>query len=364
MMLKRRTLALCLAALSAALLLPGCGGNTGPDATGQTTAQTTPGQPRLQPRVPAADPAQVGTLADTPDAAPAVPAGARYTIFLTRFTAPSHVRIAKQTKQNLIEGTGSSDFYIIHQGGQSELYFGYYRDIREAVDPAEAARAQRDKRRLEVMRDATGRRPFAKAFFVPLEQPDPAAPPEWNLLNAQGHWSLQIAAFRDHPDRKQAAVESVRQARAQGIEAYYFHGPSISSVMVGSWPESAVRGHTNEVDARVVNSERSIFVSTQQLPQGTRVRDERGREMAIFQPNHEIVDTGLLETMQLYGTHSLNGYEEIVNGKPRSPFLVQIPSRTDALTAETDLAVDPNQPELVDPQGMNRSNTTGLRSLD
>ena len=39
---------------------------------------------------------------------------------------------------------------------------------------------------------------------MPLEKPDPDAPPEWNLANAPGYWSVQIAAFTK-PGRKQAA---------------------------------------------------------------------------------------------------------------------------------------------------------------
>ena len=67
------------------------------------------------------------------------------------------------------------------------------------------------------------------SLIVPIDSPDPVAPPEWNLANAKGYWSLQIAAYKDSPKRKEAAVEAVREARKNGVEAYYYHGETTSS---------------------------------------------------------------------------------------------------------------------------------------
>ena len=55
-------------------------------------------------------------------------------------------------------------------------------------------------------------------------------------------WSVQIAAYEGSTQRKKFAVDAVRDARAEGVPAYYYHGPSISSVCVGAWPRAAVRG--------------------------------------------------------------------------------------------------------------------------
>lgn len=54
-------------------------------------------------------------------------------------------------------------------------------------------------------------------------------------------WSLQIMAFRGHQLRKEAAVQAVADLRAKGVEAYYFHGDSVSSVTVGKWTYDAVK---------------------------------------------------------------------------------------------------------------------------
>src|SRR5205085_9341649 len=124
---------------------------------------------------------------------------------------------------------------------QSVLYYGYYRAYNDTNDLNESRRAQDDRAKLDKLQDAQGERPFASSIFVELTSPDPEAPAEWNLANAKGYWSLQIAAYKDSPDRKKAAVDSVRAAREKGIEAYYFHGPTTSSVCIGCWPREAVK---------------------------------------------------------------------------------------------------------------------------
>ena len=66
-------------------------------------------------------------------------------------------------------------------------------------------------RTIQSMADQSGNPLFPHSFFVEVTTPDPQAPAEWNLANANGYWSLQIAAYKDSPKRKQYAVEAVRE---------------------------------------------------------------------------------------------------------------------------------------------------------
>ena len=81
--------------------------------------------------------------------------------------------------------------------------------------------------------DANGTRLFPAVILTKLDTPDPSSPPEWDLTRAAGAYSLQIAVFKDSPERRAAAVEAVRAARAGGYDAYYYHGPTASSVCIG-----------------------------------------------------------------------------------------------------------------------------------
>src|SRR5205085_4678908 len=132
--------------------------------------------------------------------------------------------------------SGMKEWYAIHQDAESVIYYGFYRSINDPKDSRETQRAQRDKKKIDSLVDAAGNRLFTQPFFVEVTSPDPAAPPEWNLANASqlgGYWSLQIAAYKASPARKEAAAEAVREARKRGVPAYYYHGEAPSSGCLG-----------------------------------------------------------------------------------------------------------------------------------
>jgi len=45
-----------------------------------------------------------------------------------------------------------------------------------------------------------GNQVFTHCLFVEAAAPDPNAPPDWDLRNSGGYWSLQIAAYNEPPD--------------------------------------------------------------------------------------------------------------------------------------------------------------------
>jgi hypothetical protein len=85
-----------------------------------------------------------------------------------------------------------------------------------------------------------GIRPFIDAHLEPISDPDPPIESDWIITNTKGYWTLQIGLFHGEK-RKQAAVDVVAQLRNDGVPAYVFHGPVKSMVMIGAYPESAVK---------------------------------------------------------------------------------------------------------------------------
>ena len=76
-------------------------------------------------------------------------------------------------------------------------------------------------------RTRTGTSRSQGCFFTPITPPTPAGaggvePGE--RAAGRSYWSVQITAFKDNPLRKQAAVDAVKELRAKGVEAYYYHG--------------------------------------------------------------------------------------------------------------------------------------------
>lgn len=89
---------------------------------------------------------------------------------------------------------------------------------------------------------SSGARPFLAATIEPLPT-DPLGNPKWDARRADGYWSLHVAVWENvgpFRSRRQAAVEYCRQLREQGYEAYFFHGPRYSDVVVGTFPKDAI----------------------------------------------------------------------------------------------------------------------------
>jgi hypothetical protein len=327
--------------LSCAMLAMG-----GVSCTGNTSQQA--GQAPRTPEALTTGSTASAAAAEASPRQPAVPQGARYTIFCASIQGPGHVERSKAMKDELARTTGMKDWHVIHRSDASMLYYGYYRTFNDPADQRETTRARNDHRRVNAIEDASGNRPFRQAIFVDLSAPDPTAPPEWDLARLRQHpnddrhfWSVQIATYKDHPERKMAAVEAVRAAREQGIEAFYYHGPTMSHICVGVWPRSAVKEQQSQ-DEIFRATDQPILIGPS-LPQAItgNLRDRENRPVRVVEERVEILDPTLQATLRKY-PHSINGYEMVrrVGGRtiPDPSLLVPIP-----FDPATMMAADPRQ---------------------
>jgi len=240
---------------------------------------------------------------------PNIPDGAVYSIYCMTIDTPTHVMDADRLKEQLIRKTGLHDWYVVHSQDNSKLYYGFYKTFDDSSQPAEVARAQHDLHFIQQLKDNAGDFPFVDCVFQPLDTPDPAAPAAWDLRNAKGYWSLQIAAYVGSPYRKQYAVDAVRRARALGIQAYFYHGAGASSVCVGVWPRDAIK----EQDAANASTDvpyKHVMVLPQPLPEGTRtdnVYAPDGEKVKVMVPRIQVLDPTLTEMMEQYPHNAVNG---------------------------------------------------------
>jgi hypothetical protein len=241
-------------------------------------------------------------------------------------------------KQELAKATGMRHFYIVHQEDRSSLFYGYYKELDDAG-------LKRDREALESLEDQSGNRIVRAAIAVSVDAPDPIAPPEWNLANVrQGeldtkhYWTIQVGAYKDDPKRKQAAVEAVREARQTGLDAYYYHGETVSSVCIGVWPQEAVRiegmkqipGGGEAFAAANPDPDQQLLVAP-----GMKIPENLGREAAkrnvsVAQPKVTVLDPSMEEVKRRFSEHAVNGeVEMMVDSRgttiPRPSLLVQIP---------------------------------------
>ncbi len=347
----------CIIALSfLGLLCTSCGENKSPDPAQpqQQTLNAAPTAP-AKPTAAAAKPAN-----STVAAAPAN--DAQWTIYCVAIPGPGHVERSKELEDDLKQSSHMSAWYLIHEDQQSTLYYGYY---KSNDDP----RLKADRKQIMAMADQGGNRPFGEALPVLIASPDPTAPPEYNLLNAKGYWSLEIAAY-EGPGRKEAAVQSVLEARKEGVEAYYHHGESISEVCIGSWPEEAIKKQDTD-SGNAENEDQPILVLGPggHLPDGmTRgLKDkETHQDVRVLEQQVVPVDDSMKAAMVQFPTHSVNGSEDIIQvtdpkthqviTQPKPTFIVQIPHAEQQQT----IPGTPEQPLLIDP---NAANSDGLGRL-
>lgn len=148
-------------------------------------------------------------------------------------------------------GVLPANVYILHDQQDSSIYHGTYQrriNRRTGQRPVpEELRA--DLAMLKELADDQGRHLFIGATMVIEPLPD-VGRPEWNLLNVEGEYTLQVAAFfRDHDlhNFKQAAAEYCASLRNKGYPAYYHHGESISVVTIGVFGHEALDEQSSTV---------------------------------------------------------------------------------------------------------------------
>ena len=281
-----------------------------------------------------------------------VPREAAYTIYLRDFTRPDHVFAAERTKEQTAAaladmGMSGRDLYVVSGERRSVLYYGYYKTFDPELDRREAAKAQGDREAFErmVMTNTAGDKikAFPRAVFQALERPDPAAPAEWDLKNANGFWTVAIATYTDVALRKRAAVESVAEARRRGVEAYYHHDEVYSYVCIGTWPRGAIKeGQSSSTLARdhidPNNPRPLLLLGANVSPELRRTLEAKagattGQQPLVLESRVEIQDPSLMKVMNTYD-YDVDGYKD-----NEEPLLLQIADVTgrkpDAIDSDT-----------------------------
>jgi hypothetical protein len=291
----------------------------GTPITYNSTQANSPASPGTAPgagySLPGADLTPVTAQQSTPAAAAQqpqmnIPKDARWTLYCTSLTGPDRIARATQMKNYMLAHTPFRDWYVVHNEQESTLFYGFYSSVERAENARAADRAHADRKTIGEWKDQNGEQPFKACFFVPVTPANPVAPAEWNLENAppDRYWSVQIMAFQDNALRKQAAVQACKDLRDKGIEAYYYHGDTISSVCVGSWPQRAVRQQESDA-GRAMNEDDAVLVSNIPLParfKNARLRTPDGKRIVSYAERVEIADPSLQAVLNQFPDHAVN----------------------------------------------------------
>jgi hypothetical protein len=163
---------------------------------------------------------------------------------------PDRFRITQLESEALkhVRGLKPDLVQIVNNEDESVVYYGRYR--RSVPLGGKTATYRPDVipdlqliRSLSLEVDGRPVWPFCYATLEELPT-GRAQHPEWNLANATGYWTLHVAVFYSEgpiTNPRYLAEEYCRELREQGVEAYYHHGPTRSSVYVGLFPKEAVQ---------------------------------------------------------------------------------------------------------------------------
>ena len=252
----------------------------------------------------------------------------RYTVLLKQFHDNGHQDFAKTWKESLATGRGWEDLYIITSGNHSELYWGNYTSRSKAERQCEIAKAHRR---------ADGVAPLLGAV-VAIAPGTVAGPPEWDISRCPGTYSLLVAVFQDQPDasppyvgRREYAVAYCRRLREEGREAYYYHGPTSSSVTIGSFGPEAIETkqqlQRRPGQRRPAHITRSVIVD----PRLKALKNEfpnrlwNGREFSVFRNKPELVDD--------YQRWKRQNPDRRVQSKLAPTYPIRVPGRDNELPA-------------------------------
>ena len=155
--------------------------------------------------------------------APTMQAQRPVTILLMEYQGGTADAQAETLRQQ-IAGLGLPDVFIVSGAGQASVCVGRFSswDDKKAHDTLAY---------VHQIRDSDGQYPFALTLLTFVPEPLPENP--WPLEKADGYYTLQVAVW-EAPGRGPKAQAYAAELRAQGYEAYVYHGPQLSIVTIGA----------------------------------------------------------------------------------------------------------------------------------
>lgn len=156
-----------------------------------------------------------------------------YSIELARFTGTQGVRQAPSVIRTARFDGGLADIWYVSNADRTTVYSGRFASLDSPSAKAQLRRVQQT--------EIDGQRPFEDARLVALSGDRSMGTTDdqrdLRSLSGRGLFTLQIGyydrAYGD--DFRKAAEDRVDELRAQDEDAYYYHGPNRSLILVNAW---------------------------------------------------------------------------------------------------------------------------------
>lgn len=206
--------------------------------------------------------------------------GEAWSIVLWAFREGDQAALARDGLARVRSEGRLAEAYLEKRGSATVIAYGRYADPTSKEAQADLAKV----RNTEVVVDGVKGKPFANAFLAPPAEIKGSLP-QYDLRNARklhGDWvlyTLQVGAY-GRPDRKpptpkeleefrRTAEQAVVLLRREGEQAFYYHGPNLSSVTIGLFGEEDFDPET-KVESYALRQLRKRFPDN--LLNGMRIR--------------------------------------------------------------------------------------------
>ena len=154
-----------------------------------------------------------------------------YAVELIKYSGAEAYHRLHGLMQTARQDAGLANLWVATVGTDTTIYMGRFKD----KDSKQARDALRQARGAKV----DGKELFAKAKLVELNaaRGEVLDPRDLRTLKGKGLYTLQIGYYDANygPDFRRAAETAVDVLRDQDIEAYYYHGPHRSMVLLNTW---------------------------------------------------------------------------------------------------------------------------------
>jgi len=243
---------------------------------------------------PSAAPARSGSRTGG-RAADTVEEAGTWSVLIAQFPATPEGEAQAQRSLTLVRSKGRlPGAYLERRDDAIAMLYGRHEDLEDPGLKRDLAYV----RQLEI----DGERPYAGAIIAPPASGEiVGSRPEWDLRNARKRYpnavyTLQIGLYgrldgsRPDPEElaeyRRAAEDAVAQLRAAGEPAFYYHGPTRSTVTVGIFDETdhdpSKRGRGESMRLRQTR-ERHPYNLLNGKGIKQRIRDASGKPVEILQ---------------------------------------------------------------------------------
>lgn len=178
------------------------------------------------------------------DNRPAAQRNRGYAIELGRYSGAQAYYGVTELMRSARQDAGLANLWYATLGQETAVYVGRF--VEE--DSAQAKAALRQVREAEI----DGKALFGKAKIVKLgsQQGQALDPRDLRSLKGKGLFSLQIGYYDTTygPDFRRAVETAVDVLRDEGEQAYYYHGPHRSMVLVHAWTRAQAFTLVGQID--------------------------------------------------------------------------------------------------------------------